>query len=75
MTCVPEFGKTLWAAGMQLSAMAPCGQFGIWKADGVTYVSMLHPRFLYVLYPDPNLQSVGEKLLPLLTELLDNSVR
>ncbi len=75
LVCVPEFGKSLWAAGMHVSAMAPCGHIGIWQAGGVTHVSMLHPRFLNVLYPDPGLQSMGEQLLPLLTEMLDQAVR
>ena len=74
-TCVPALGKLLWSAGMHVAAMAPCGQIGIWVSDGVTHVSMLHPRFLNVLYPNPSLRQMGDELLPLLTGMLDDAVR
>ena len=69
--CIPSVGKYLWGAGLHLSSVVPCGQFGIYKKDGVTTISMLHPKFMNVLYPDPLTKKAGEEVLPLLTKMLE----
>ncbi|MEW5878810.1 MAG: DUF302 domain-containing protein [Pseudomonadota bacterium] len=69
--CVPAAGKDIWSAGMHVSALLPCGHFGVYREDGTTKVSLLDPRFMNVLNPHPGLKKAGDDLHPLLTGLLD----
>lgn len=73
--CVPAAGKDIWAAGLHVSALLPCGHVGVYQEGGATRVSMLDPRFMNVLNPDPNLKKAGDALYPLLTGLLDEVTR
>jgi hypothetical protein len=69
--CVPAAGKDIWSAGMHVSALLPCGHFGVYREDGTTKVSLLDPRFMNLLNPHPGLKKAGDDLHPLLTKLLE----
>lgn len=72
--CIPEVGRIIWPLGLRLSAMLPCGNIGIYTTDSGTEISVLHPRYLNILYPDPEVERAGEVGAPLLTEMLDSVV-
>ncbi len=69
--CLPEVGNLIWPVGLQLSALLPCGNVGIYQKGGVTEISVLHPRYLHVLYPRPATDAASAVAEPLLTEMLD----
>ena len=69
--CIPEVGQIIWPAGLQLSALLPCGNLGVYQRDGGTEISALHPRYMSILYPDPALERAGAVAAPLLTDMLD----
>jgi hypothetical protein len=69
--CIPDVGRIIWPVGLRLSAMLPCGNIGIYETDAGTEISVLHPRYLSILYPDPEVERAGEVGAPLLTEMLD----
>lgn len=69
--CIPEVGKLVWPAGLQLSALLPCGNLGIYTNGGTTEISLLHPRYMHLLHPDPALEQAGAVAEPLLIEMLD----
>lgn len=73
--CMPEIGQLIWPVDLQLSAMLPCGNVGVYQKAGVTEISVLHPRYLYVLYPHTSTQRAGELAHPMLTEMLDAVTR
>lgn len=69
--CIPEVGQIVWPVGLQLSALLPCGNLGVYEKDGATEISALHPRYMNTLYPDPALERAGAVAAPLLIEMLD----
>ena len=69
--CIPEVGQLLWPAGLQLSALLPCGNVGVYQRGAATEISVLHPRYMHTLYPHPATERASEVALPLLTEMLD----
>jgi hypothetical protein len=69
--CIPEVGQLLWSAGLKLSALLPCGNVGVYRKGAATEVSVLHPRYMHVLHPDPATQRAGAVAEPLLIEMLD----
>lgn len=69
--CIPEVGKQIWPVGLHLSAMLPCGNLGVYQKEGSTEISLLHPRYMQVLYPHPAIEEAGATAQPLLTEMLD----
>lgn len=73
--CIPEVGRAVWPAGLRLSALLPCGNIGVYVAESGTEISVLHPRYMHVLYPDPATEKAGEIALPLLQEMLDSVVQ
>ena len=62
--CYPPIGPDIWAAGMHVAAMMPCGHIGVYKDGDKTIISMLHPRFMTTLYPDPNLEKAVSTVTP-----------
>ena len=68
--CIPEVGQALWPAGLHLSAMLPCGNIGIYRKDGVTEISTLHPRYMQLLYPDAATERANAIAAPLLAAML-----
>lgn len=73
--CIPEVGRAVWPAGLQLSALLPCGNLGIYRTGSDTEISMLHPRYMHVLYPDPATEKASAIALPLLTKMLDSVIK
>jgi hypothetical protein len=69
--CIPEVGKLVWQAGLRASALLPCGNMGIYSNGTTTEISVLHPRYMHILYPDPALERAGAVAAPLLLEMLD----
>ena len=69
--CVPEVGQQLWPAGLHISAMLPCGNLGVYQKDGRTEISLLHPRYMQLIYPDPAVEKASATAAPLLIEMLD----
>jgi hypothetical protein len=69
--CMPEVAQHLWPVGLQLSALLPCGNVGIYKKGVETEISVLHPRYMHVLYPHPATERASGIAHPLLIEMLD----
>jgi hypothetical protein len=69
--CIPAVGKLVWQAGLRASALLPCGNMGIYSNGTTTEFSVLHPRYMHVLYPDPALEQAGVIAEPLLLDMLD----
>lgn len=51
--------------------MLPCGHIGVYKQGARTEVSVLHPRYMHVLYPNPATERAGAIAHPLLAAMLD----
>jgi hypothetical protein len=73
--CIPQVGQILWPVGPQISAMLPCGNIGVYQKQGKTEVSMLHPAYMQVLYPRPEVEKAVQVATPLLSDLLDTAAR
>lgn len=73
--CYLPLGKDIFAAGMHVAAMMPCGHLAFYEEDGKTQLSMLDLKFMTTLNPDPNLERAVEKGRPafaaMLKEVLD----
>ena len=69
--CIPEVGQQIWPVGLHLSAMLPCGNLGVYQKEGKTEISLLHPRYMQVLYMHPAIEKASATAQPLLTEMLD----
>ena len=69
--CIPEVGQQIWPLGLHLSAMLPCGNLGVYQKEGKTEISLLHPRYMQVLYPHPEIEKASATAQLLLTEMLD----
>lgn len=68
--CIPQVGKVLWPVGLKLSALLPCGNVGVYQQKGQTEMSMLHPRYMQLLYPHPEVEKAVALATPLLTDML-----
>jgi hypothetical protein len=73
--CIPAVGQLIWPVGLQLSAMLPCGNVGIYQKGTATEISVLHPRYMHVLYPHPATERASAVAQPLLIEMLDAVTR
>lgn len=73
--CIPEVGQQIWPVGLHLSAMLPCGNLGVYQKDGRTEVSLLHPRYMQVLYPDPAIEKASATAEPLLIDMLNSVIQ
>jgi hypothetical protein len=69
--CIPAVGQLLWSVGLQLSAMLPCGNVGIYQKGTATEISVLHPRYMHTLYPHPSTERASAVAQPLLIDMLD----
>jgi hypothetical protein len=69
--CIPAVGQLLWPVGLQLSALLPCGNVGIYQKGTATEISVLHPRYMHTLYPNPATERASAVAQPLLIEMLD----
>ncbi|MBI3523546.1 MAG: DUF302 domain-containing protein [Betaproteobacteria bacterium] len=70
--CLPEVGKVLWPLGLQISAILPCGNVGVYQKQGKTEISMLHPAYMQVLYPNAEVEKAVKIATPLLLDMLDS---
>lgn len=70
--CIPQVGKILWPLGLQVSAMLPCGNVGVYRKQGKTEISMLHPAYMQVLYPHAEVEKAVKIATPLLMDMLEN---
>jgi hypothetical protein len=68
--CIPQVGQLLWPVGLHLSALLPCGNIGVYQNKDQTEISMLHPRYMQVLYPHAEVEKAVNVATPLLTEML-----
>ena len=73
--CIPQVGQILWPVGLHLSALLPCGNFGIYERAGQTQISMLHPHYMQLLYPHPEVERAAALSTPLLIEMLEALAR
>jgi hypothetical protein len=73
--CIPEIGRIIWPAGLQLSALLPCGNVGIYRKGAATEISVLHPRYMHILYPGPATEKASAAAQPLLTDMLDAVIK
>ncbi len=69
--CVKAAGKLAFKAGYKVSALFPCGSMGVYKNNGKTEISLLNPKYMNILYPNPNLKAAGDLVAPLFKELMD----
>jgi hypothetical protein len=69
--CIPAVGKLLWPLGLRLSAMLPCGNVGVYSQKGTTEISVLHPAYMQVLYPNPTVEQAAGVATPLMMDMLD----
>lgn len=60
------------AAGMEYSAMLPCGNLSLYMKGGATQISLLDPGFMNILHPDPNLKKLGDETRSLFEAMLDS---
>lgn len=69
--CYLPIGKDIFAAGMHVAAMMPCGHMALYEQGGRTHLAVLHPRFMTTLNPDPNLERAVEKATPAFEHMLE----
>jgi hypothetical protein len=73
--CYLPLGEHIFAAGMHVAAMMPCGHLAFYEEDGRQMMSMLDLGFMTTLNPDPNLERAVEIGAPafeaMLNEVLD----
>ena len=72
--CIPQVGQILWPVGLELSALLPCGNLGVYQKAGKTEVSMLHPAYMQLLYPHPAVDKAVALATPLMVDLLEKIV-
>lgn len=69
--CYLPLGGDIFAAGMHVAAMLPCGHIAVYEEDGHTRLSMLDLGFMTTLNPDPNLEQAVEKGRPAFEAMLE----
>jgi len=72
--CYLPIGSDIFAAGMQVAAMMPCGNLAFYEEDGQARMSMLDLAFLQVLHPDPHIEQAVEKGAPAFAAMLENAL-
>ena len=70
--CDPKAAADIWSAGLQVSAMLPCGHMSVYQEGGVTKVTLLNPRFLARLDPHPAVKKLAEGVSNPFTAMLDD---
>lgn len=68
--CYLPLGPDILAAGLHVGAMLPCGHIALYEEGDVTRLSMLDPKFMTTLQPDPNLERAVENAGPAFETLL-----
>jgi hypothetical protein len=70
--CIPAVGQLIWPVGLELSALLPCGNVGVYRKGTATEISVLHPRYMNILYPHPATEHAAATAEPLLVEMLNS---
>lgn len=74
--CVKKAGKMAFKAGLKISALVPCGNVGVYKnKKGLTEISMLHPKYMNVVYPNKHLEAAGKIVTPMFIKMMDEIVK
>lgn len=73
--CYPPIGKDVFAAGLHVAAMMPCGHIAVYVEQGRTTISMLDPKFMTMLVPNENMENAVRTVTPLFSAMLDAVVR
>lgn len=69
--CIPSIGKKIFSHGLYLSAMLPCGNFGVYTQMGKTKVSMLKAKYMHLLVPTPAMAKISMEVEPMLVDLMN----
>ena len=70
--CYLPIGPDIVDAGLHVGAMLPCGHFGLYEEEGITRLSVLHPKFMTTLQPHPSLERAAQRAEPAYEALLDH---
>lgn len=68
--CYLPIGADVFAAGMHVAAMMPCGNLAFYEEAGQPRLSMLDPSYLTALSPHPGVARAAETLGPAFEEML-----
>lgn len=69
--CIREAAGNIWNAGMQVAALLPCGQMSIYQETGATKITMLHPRAMTLLDPNPIVAKLADDVTGPFMTMLD----
>lgn len=69
--CIPAAGKELFAAGLEASVLAPCGNLSIYAEEGTTKVALLDANYMAMIYPNEHVKKAGEMAQPLLRAMVE----
>lgn len=73
--CIAEAASDIWTAGMHVAAMLPCGHFAIYREDGRTRITMLHPSYMTRLDPSPVVARLAENVAGPFLAMLEETTR
>jgi len=73
--CIPEVGTLIWPLGLRLSALLPCGNFGVYRNGDKTEISMLDPHYMQILYPHPDVEKASALVSPLFNGMLESVIK
>jgi hypothetical protein len=69
--CYLPIGADVFAAGLHVAAMMPCGNLAFYEEDGQGRLAMLDLAYLTALSDDPNIARAAETAAPAFDEMLD----
>ena len=69
--CYPAIAADIFAAGLHVAAMMPCGNLAVYVDGGQTTVSMLNPKFMSVLAPHERMEKAVRDVTPLFQQMLE----
>ena len=70
--CMPAVGQQVWPQGLELSALMPCGNVGVYAKGAATEISVLHPRYMHVLHPTVAMEKAAATAVPLVMGMLES---
>lgn len=72
--CYLPIGADVFAAGLHVAAMMPCGNLAFYEEDGQARLAMLDLDYLTALSPDPNVARAAETAAPAFEEMLSTAL-
>jgi hypothetical protein len=72
--CYLPIGADVFAAGLHMAAMMPCGNLAFYEEDGQARLAMLDLDYLTALSPDPNVARAAEMAAPAFEEMLETAL-